>query len=331
MIPSQFGYTIGSQNSEVGKSIRNDINELKKQLEYYPIKQPEIRLKPQLEDIPETPVRTILESELTAKSPEHSPPRPSSILPPKVDVQKFSKKVLEDQVKNFYTTNDKILPSFADIVNANRTSKKLVSRDRFDSAVASVMKELKLPESPRLTPSLDSRARSRSRKGDGKFSNWKKGLYDTDIEKILISKTKRFVPVIMADEIPKLLPYINKGTKDFGFIINSSPSNQEGRHWRACYIDFEKGEIDYYDSLVSQPSKQFLKDIKLLIDKVNPNFYLKLKVNMIKDQSDSTNNCGFFCIKFIEDMIRGKKFKYACNCDEAKLGEYEIEKFKNYL
>ena len=140
--------------------------------------------------------------------------------------------------------------------------------------------------------------------GKGEYSNWKDGLYDDQIHKIMESKTRRFVPVIMSDEIPKLLPYVNKNTKQFGFIINSTSSHTEGQHWRAVFLNFQTGEMCYYDSLVSQPSKQFLKDIKLLIDKVDPPFYMLEKINMIKQQKDDTNSCGFMACKFLIDMFR---------------------------
>ena len=167
--------------------------------------------------------------------------------------------------------------------------------------------------------------------GAGKYSNWRKGLYDTEIHKIMEHKAKRFVPVIMSDEIPKLLPYVNQKTKEFAFIINSTSSKTSGQHWRAIFIDVPNSEIDYYDSLVSSPTKEFLRDIKLLIDKIDPNTYMKLKINMIKQQADDTENCGFFACKFIIDRFKNKAFKNACGSDKSDIGEYEIEKFKNYL
>ena len=167
--------------------------------------------------------------------------------------------------------------------------------------------------------------------GAGKYSNWRRGLYDTEIHKIMEHKAKRFVPVIMSDEIPKLLPYVNQKTKEFAFIINSTSSKTSGQHWRAIFIDVPNSEIDYYDSLVSSPTKEFLRDIKLLIDKIDPNTYMKLKINMIKQQADDTENCGFFACKFIIDRFKNKAFKNACGSDKSDIGEYEIEKFKNYL
>ena len=176
-----------------------------------------------------------------------------------------------------------------------------------------------------------SRLNFENKFGEGKYSNWRKGLYDTQIHKIMENKAKRFVPVIMSDEIPTLLPYVSPKTKEFGFIINSTSSKTTGQHWRAVFIDVPNSEIDYYDSLVSQPTKEFLRDIKLLVDKINPNTYMKLKINMIKQQSDTSENCGFYCCKFLIDRFKNKTFKFASGGDKSDIGEYEIEKFKNYL
>ena len=180
-------------------------------------------------------------------------------------------------------------------------------------------------------PTREEKLNFENKFGEGKYSNWRKGLYDTQIHKIMENKAKRFVPVIMSDEIPTLLPYVSPKTKEFGFIINSTSSKTSGQHWRAVFIDVPNSEIDYYDSLVSQPTKEFLRDIKLLVDKINPNTYMKLKINMIKQQADDTENCGFFAMRFILDRFKNRSFKYASGGDKSDIGEYEIEKFKNYL
>ena len=128
------------------------------------------------------------------------------------------------------------------------------------------------------------------------------------------------------------MPLVDKHTKEFGFVINKEKSSDgDGTHWMACFIDIPRAEIDFYDPLVSQPTKYFLHDIKYLIDKIDPELYLKIKVNNIKDQANDTANCGFFVAKFLIDMFKGKKFKQASRFDNSKIGEENIEKFKNYL
>ena len=165
----------------------------------------------------------------------------------------------------------------------------------------------------------------------GRFSNWKKGLYDDEIQKIMQQKTHKFVPVIMADEIPTLVPYVNKETRDFGFVINNETSAKKGEHWMAFYINIPRGEIDFYDPLVSQPTKRFMEGIKLLVDKIDPDIYLKLKVNMVRDQNPKTSDCGFFCCRFLTKMLRGDKFARASMFDNSVKGEQEIQRFKNYI
>jgi len=140
--------------------------------------------------------------------------------------------------------------------------------------------DVDLPSSETENEVIPTRLNFENKFGEGKYSNWRKGLYDTQIHKIMENKAKRFVPVIMSDEIPTLLPYVSPKTKEFGFIINSTSSKTSGQHWRAVFIDVPNSEIDYYDSLVSQPTKEFLRDIKLLVDKINPNTYMKLKINI---------------------------------------------------
>lgn len=191
--------------------------------------------------------------------------------------------------------------------------------------------DVDLPSSETENEVIPTRLNFENKFGEGKYSNWRKGLYDTQIHKIMENKAKRFVPVIMSDEIPTLLPYVSPKTKEFGFIINSTSSKTSGQHWRAVFIDVPNSEIDYYDSLVSQPTKEFLRDIKLLVDKINPNTYMKLKINMIKQQADDTENCGFFSCAFLINRFKNKPFKNASFADKSDIGEYEIEKFKNYL
>ena len=84
--------------------------------------------------------------------------------------------------------------------------------------------------------------------------------------------------------------------------MNTDTSKGKGKHWIAIWIDIPRAEICYYDSLVSYPTKTTLRDIKLLIDKIDPEVYLKLKTNMIQDQSNLSENCGFFSSKFLIDM-----------------------------
>jgi hypothetical protein len=322
MIPSNFGYIVGHRTTQEGKEILDHIRELTKKLSYAPIQQPNIPL------VVSRPIKQEKSVDSTVGLRNYF----SKILLP--EIRETAKKKKKDgngdgdgdgtpvspvQPKKLFPTptppKGKRTPLSIGELNKIRVEGMKQANERVRMNKHDI-------DSP--SPAV----------GEGKTcadDADDEGLYDDQIEKILESKTHRFVPVIMCDEIPSLLPLINKRTRQFAFVINNEPSTKKGQHWRAVFIDFEKYEIDYYDSLVSQPSKRFLQDIKLLVDKVDPPVYMKLKVNMIKQQSDDSSDCGYFCIKFITDMFKGRKFTFASGFDNSKAGQYEIDKFKNYI
>jgi hypothetical protein len=170
--------------------------------------------------------------------------------------------------------------------------------------------------------------------GLGKWGKYKKGLWSDQLEEILQSHTKMFIPVITADEVSSLSRFVNPRTKEFGFIFNlyNEKVKRGMKHWCACWISIPDGSVEYYNPLASpDPTKSFMKQLKVLINKINPEVYLKFKVNRIVDESDNSSNCGFFSLKFILDRIDGKPWKYATLAHKSDIGEYNIERFKNYL
>jgi len=81
-----------------------------------------------------------------------------------------------------------------------------------------------------------------------------------------------FMGVISSDEIPKL---ILKAKDRMSFIMNSESSNKKGEHWMAVYIDtIHDKSIKYYDSFGEDSPKNFLHDIKKLIDHLQSETYL---------------------------------------------------------
>src|SRR5258706_511757 len=93
-------------------------------------------------------------------------------------------------------------------------------------------------------------------------------------------KNKKNYKIVILSKIS-----VNKNTKKIGFIFNTDPSWKKGSHWFACYIDTDKDRsLEYYDSFARQPSKEFMENIKTVINKMCPNTYLKFKVNHIVEQ-----------------------------------------------
>lgn len=163
--------------------------------------------------------------------------------------------------------------------------------------------------------------------GEGKSD--KAGLYDGQINMIMRPYKKYgWTRAICADEIPTLLPYVKKG-KPLAFIINTDTSDGKGKHWQACYIDPKYDQsVEFFDSYAEPPSKRFMTDIKKIIDKMDPDNYLKFKENKVIQQSVNSNNCGFFCMKFLIDRMEGKPFKECTGFSQVAKGEKEIKKFK---
>jgi len=177
------------------------------------------------------------------------------------------------------------------------------------------------------------------KKGTGKeHENDNDGIYNDELEQIFYDKLHKFVPVISSDEMGIIEKMVNKDTKKIGWIQNTDPRKSQGRHWVAYYINVPDGEINYYDSLVENngmPSAESMKGLKKIIDKINPEFYLKFKNNLCRYQNPKSNNCGYFSLKFLLDRYSNIPFRECTGYDKVKNvygeGEKMIQKFKRYL
>jgi hypothetical protein len=151
------------------------------------------------------------------------------------------------------------------------------------------------------------------------------GLYNDEIEDYMQPfKKYGFKGVYSLDEIKKI-PVSDK----MSFIMNLDPSHKPGSHWVAVNIDSKKDKsVEYYDSYGDEPPNQFLKDIKYLIKKINPDTYLKFKVNKIINQRSNSSNCGFFAMKFLVDRYNNIPFPEASGYSDIMKSEKNIEKFK---
>lgn len=169
--------------------------------------------------------------------------------------------------------------------------------------------------------------------GDGKYGEGR-GLYENEINKIM-NKYESYLGTIASDEMHLIEAKVKPQSRG-SFIMNTDPRSKGGKHWVAVFFDARPNgskSIEYYDSFAEPPTEQTLKGLKHIVDKLKPDTYLKLKVNKVKRQSVTTDNCGWFCMEFIINRYRGKSFSEATGYDEkiiskVKEGEASVERFK---
>ena len=140
-----------------------------------------------------------------------------------------------------------------------------------------------------------------------------------------------FLGAIAADEIPLLLKKIKPRSRGC-FIINNDPRGQPGEHWRAVFFDARPDtpspSMEFFDSYADPPSKTLLKGLQRIQTKLKPETLLKYKENKIVAQNNVSSNCGFFCVKFLQDRLSGKKFAECSGFDDSAKQEKDIEAFK---
>ena len=159
-------------------------------------------------------------------------------------------------------------------------------------------------------------------------------LYNDEIDAFFNNKQKYpyFGGVIAADEIHKLPKHI-----PIGFIMNLDNSDGSGTHWVSVYIN--NNAIYYYDPFGDDPTESFKKDIHKYITDMKIPIMLKLKVNKIQDQDTRSHRCGYFAIKFLDDIMAsdGKSWKFSTRYigdepeNNSKNGEDSIKKEFSYL
>ena len=88
--------------------------------------------------------------------------------------------------------------------------------------------------------------------------------------------------------------------KDGTYIINLDEYADVGTHWIALFC--KKIEIVYFDSFGVEYIPEEIKDF---IEKFPGN--KNIKTNIFWIQEDNSIMCGYFCIRFIDFMLAGKK------------------------
>jgi hypothetical protein len=148
-----------------------------------------------------------------------------------------------------------------------------------------------------------------------------KALWNDQIEKYF-EHQPLFSGVYSADDIDEI-PDDNKQ----GFIMNLSNHDEPGTHWVAVYITPDS--IEYYDPLAAPPTSAFLEQIDTWIHKSHIPTMLKLKINRVRDQSLSTDFCGYHAIRFLDDRFHGIPYELTTRystrvVDDSKQGTKDI-------
>lgn len=111
------------------------------------------------------------------------------------------------------------------------------------------------------------------------------------------------------------------------WIMNTDPSDMPGRHWVAVFIDpVQSKTCEYYDPFGEPCPEDVFNVLAKLVPKISPKDMLKFKENLVVNQSDLTNNCGYFCLRFLLHRLSGKPWTFASGF--VDLREDEIERFK---
>ena len=112
------------------------------------------------------------------------------------------------------------------------------------------------------------------------------------------------------------------GIRHIGTIYNTDPSYKPGQHWIASFVDFQKEEIFFYDSVGNRPPY----NIVTLFEKTNKKLFngnKKIYYNDIRHQFKNSE-CGVYCLHFITKMLEGVPFKDFCNMrnlDDASINK----------
>lgn len=168
--------------------------------------------------------------------------------------------------------------------------------------------------------------------GEGKM---KGGLWTNQINKIMES-SKYYIDTIANNELDEILNYIyNNNILKGCFIMNTLNSYDHSvGHWVAIYYDVSNdGEyiLEYYDPFGNDPdNKKLIDKFKKLFEKLNIDAYVKVKINKIKQQSISSNNCGWFSIKFLLERLNGISFKDATKYKKISKNEDDITEIKKH-
>ena len=116
-----------------------------------------------------------------------------------------------------------------------------------------------------------------------------------EIQKYYQNESK-FNSVYSRDNLPNKI-------KDGTYVINLGEYSDTGTHWIALYVrkaslrDVSNNDVTYFDCFGVE---HIPKEIKAFINNKN------IKTNIVRIQAYDSVMCGYFCIGFIDFMLKGK-------------------------
>jgi len=125
--------------------------------------------------------------------------------------------------------------------------------------------------------------------------------------------------------------HMDKGEHNIGIIFNTDESDEPGKHWISMYIDTmgknlnNQPGIYFFDSFGSNPMKEIKELIKKLQDQGKKKNIEFIVANNDKSFQNNSFSCGFYCMHFMEHMIRGLPFnKYlGSGLNDKRMIEYQ--------
>jgi hypothetical protein len=127
-----------------------------------------------------------------------------------------------------------------------------------------------------------------------------------------------------------IMDHKKKGENKLGIVFNTDKSNKPGEHWMAMYIDLignnlkDHPGIYFFDSFGSNPTKEIRELIKKIKHQGKKHNIKFIVAHNDKGYQNNTYACGFYCMHFIESMLKGISFnKYLkSNLNDKKMRRY---------
>lgn len=103
---------------------------------------------------------------------------------------------------------------------------------------------------------------------------------------------------------------LSKGKSRLGFIFNLDEHWQSGSHWISLFVDLEKSEIYFSDSVGKAPPERVVNLIRRLAKWMYRKYRIPPTVRYNKTKHQKKNSeCGVYSINFILRLLKGESFE----------------------